>query len=58
MSSPNLHADRDLDLSNSTRGVWLVKVGVVSLYLQFEPQFTLLIDNRIGVPIKSRPITL
>uniref|UniRef100_A0A1B6M496 General transcription factor IIF subunit 2 n=1 Tax=Graphocephala atropunctata TaxID=36148 RepID=A0A1B6M496_9HEMI len=26
MSSQNLHADRDLDLSNSTRGVWLVKV--------------------------------
>ncbi|XP_073971889.1 transcription factor TFIIFbeta [Rhodnius prolixus] len=26
MSAPNLHADRDLDLSNSGRGVWLVKV--------------------------------
>lgn len=26
MSTPNLHVDRDLDLSNSGRGVWLVKV--------------------------------
>uniref|UniRef100_A0A1B6H235 General transcription factor IIF subunit 2 n=1 Tax=Cuerna arida TaxID=1464854 RepID=A0A1B6H235_9HEMI len=26
MSTQNLHADRDLDLSNATRGVWLVKV--------------------------------
>lgn len=26
MSSPNPHVDRDLDLSNASRGVWLVKV--------------------------------
>lgn len=26
MANPNLHVDRDLDLSNASRGVWLVKV--------------------------------
>lgn len=31
MSAPNLHADRDLDLSNSGRGVWLVKVRFLHL---------------------------
>lgn len=51
MSSPNLHADRDLDLSNSTRGVWLVKVRVVPLFLLFQQEFILLSDDRIGVPI-------
>lgn len=28
MSTSNLHVDRDLDLSNAGRGVWLVKVSV------------------------------
>jgi hypothetical protein len=28
MSSPNPHVDRDLDLSNAGRGVWLVKVRI------------------------------
>lgn len=51
MSSPNLHADRDLDLSNSTRGVWLVKVRVVPLFLLFQQEFILLSDDQIGVPI-------
>lgn len=26
MANPNLHVDSDLDLSNASRGVWLVKV--------------------------------
>jgi predicted RNA-binding protein YlxR (DUF448 family) len=26
MANPNLHVDKDLDLSNASRGVWLVKV--------------------------------
>lgn len=26
MSTPNVHSERDLDLSNAGRGVWLVKV--------------------------------
>jgi len=26
MANPNLHCDKDLDLSNASRGVWLVKV--------------------------------
>jgi hypothetical protein len=30
MSSPNPHVDRDLDLSNAGRGVWLVKVSIPS----------------------------
>jgi hypothetical protein len=31
MSSPNPHVDRDLDLSNAGRGVWLVKVSINSV---------------------------
>ena len=27
MANPNLHVDRDLDVSNASRGVWLVKVS-------------------------------
>jgi hypothetical protein len=26
MANPNLHVDKDLDVSNASRGVWLVKV--------------------------------
>jgi hypothetical protein len=26
MANPNMHVDRDLDPSNASRGVWLVKV--------------------------------
>jgi hypothetical protein len=29
MASPNVHVDRDLDVSNAGRGVWLVKVCMV-----------------------------
>lgn len=56
MSSPNLHADRDLDLSNSTRGVWLVKVRVVPLFLLFQQEFILLLDDRIETVRPINPI--
>jgi hypothetical protein len=35
MSNSNPHLDRDLDLSNAGRGVWLVKVLVLDLLTLF-----------------------
>jgi hypothetical protein len=37
MANPNVHVDRDLDLSNASRGVWLVKVcTAIDVYLFIE----------------------
>jgi hypothetical protein len=48
MANPNLHVDRDLDLSNASRGVWLVKVRTavdvanslwkIYLFIESEPR--------------------
>lgn len=52
MSTQNMHVDRDLDLSNSGRGVWLVKVVYLTFFTYIKKLFILLLISSLSYSLK------